>query len=120
MPTFHRSVTGARAYFSGHFELEIDGTTSTAYVKAAGGSWPQRNVADEPRGGEIQRIKHGTTIEIDPIELEIGMAQSDYLMHWIACSWDRRFARHNGAIVHGDFNYACSLIHEFKQALIEE
>jgi hypothetical protein len=109
-----------RGTSAGHFQLAIDGMPSTAFVKSVDGGWPKINVSDEAVGGEIQHVKHGTTVEVDPIQLEVGMSSADYLLYWIACSWDRRFARHDGSIVHADFDKRCTFIHEFMGALIEE
>jgi hypothetical protein len=117
---FLRTVDFARAYSAGHFELKIDGMPQSAHIKSIEGGWPKQNVSDEPVGGEIQRIKHGTTVEIEPIQLEVGMAQTDFLLKWIHDSWDRRFARHDGSLIHGDFNYKNVFQHDFYQALIEE
>jgi hypothetical protein len=109
-----------RSYTAGHFHLEIDGMPSSAYVKSFEGGWAKRNAVDEQVGANNLRIKHVTTAEIDPITLEVGMAQSDFLLQWIANSWKRSFARHDGQVVHADFNYRAQFTHEFKGALIEE
>jgi hypothetical protein len=77
-------------------------------------------VSDEPVGGDSDRIKHLTTVEIDPIKLEVGMYQTDFLMKWIADSIDHNFARYSGAIHRGDFDLNCVVIHEFQDALISE
>jgi len=109
-----------RGSSASHFQLTIDGMASTAFVKSVDGGWPKINVSDEPIGGEIQHIKHGTTVEVDPISLEVGMSSADFLLYWIAKSWERKFARHDGSIIHADFDKKCTFIHEFMGALIEE
>jgi hypothetical protein len=109
-----------RAYSAGHFELQIDGMSSTAYVKSCEGGWPKMNVTDEAVGGDSDRIKHGTTCEVDAVQLELGMSQTDFLLKWIADSWAHKFARHDGCIVHGDFHYKAQFQHTFRRCLIEE
>lgn len=109
-----------RAYSSGHFELRIDDVVTPAYIKSVEGGFIKMNTADEPAGADNLRIKHLTTREVEPITLEVGMAQVNPLLNWIKASWDRSPARHNGAITHVDFDYTPQFVHEFYQTLIEE
>lgn len=109
-----------RAYSSGHFELRIDSMPQTAFIKSIEGGWAKMNSVDEQVGSEIVRIKHATTVEVDPISIEIGMSQVDFILKWINDSWLKKYARHSGSIVSANFNYESEFEHWFYDALIEE
>lgn len=109
-----------RAYSAGHFELRIDGMPSSGHVKSVEGGWVKQNTIDEQVGADIARVKHATNVEVDPITIEVGMSQVDFLLHWINQSWQKKFARHNGMLIHADFNYKAQFHQEFFDALIEE
>lgn len=114
------SVETRRSYSGGHFELRIDDVITPAYIKSVEGGFVKMNTTSEPFGIDLHHIKHATTLEVDPITVEVGMAQANMLLWWIACSWRKEYARHNGAVTHADMNYKAQFIHEFYDALIEE
>lgn len=109
-----------RPFSAGQFELMIDGHPTRAYVKSAEGGFIKQNVADEGLGAMVERVKHGTTVEVEPISLEVGMAQANTLLLWIAQSWRKSYSRKNGSIIHADSNYKAQFVQEFKECLIEE
>ncbi len=117
-PSF--TATTRRAYSGGHFELRIDGMPQTAHIKSIEGGWAKQNAVDEQVGSDNMRLKHATTVEVDPITIEMGLSQSNYALKWIQASWKKEFARHNGSIVTANFDYESEFEHWFYNALIEE
>jgi hypothetical protein len=77
-------------------------------------------VLEEQAGPAAVQFKHLGAVEIEPIQLEIGMAMSKPLLDWIAGSWEKKFTRQNGCIVHADFNLKCKTEQWFEDALIAE
>ncbi|MCA9678031.1 MAG: phage tail protein [Myxococcales bacterium] len=114
-------MTTRRAYTTGHFALDIDGNAlRTAHIKSVEGGHVKLNSVDEQMGQDNLRIKHGTSLEVEPLTCEIGLSQANYLLWWIKKSWRKEFARHNGSITHADFQYKAQFVHQFFDALIEE
>ncbi len=121
MPTFSiKSGATNRAYTAGHFQLNIDGMPSTAFIKSIEGGYPKMNSVDEQVGGDNMRIKHATSTEVDPITIEVGMSQTDFLLKWVKDSWEKKFARYSGSIVSGNFDYKAQLEQWFYDSLITE
>ena len=110
----------AKSYSAGHFELEIDGHESTAFLKSIEGGWPKASIADEPMGGQLHRSKQVTLVEVDPISVEFGMTGANDLLQWIQGSWNRQWDRRNGQMTHADFNLHTTYEHEFYNALVAE
>jgi hypothetical protein len=108
------------SYAAGHFELQIDGHKSTAYVKSVNGGWTRANVTDDPRGPDPDRVKQISSVDIDPIEIEFGLAGAGDMLAWIQGSWSRKYSRRNGQITHADFDLKSTLEHEFFEALVTE
>ncbi len=109
-----------RSYTAGHFELQIDGHTSTAYIKSVEGGHAKSTPVTEPIGPMAGRIKHSGPMEIDPISLELGLAGSQDILKWVQDSWNRKFTRRNGQITHADFDLKPTYEHQFTNALITE
>ena len=109
-----------RSYTAGHFELQIDGHTSTAYVKSVEGGHAKSTAVTEPVGPAVGRIKHSGPMEIDPISLELGLAGSQDILKWVQDSWNRKYTRRNGQITHANFDLQPTFEHQFSNALITE
>ena len=112
--------TDKRSYTSGHFELQIDGHPTTAYLKSIDGGYMKASLVDEPIGPENHRIKHTSTVDIDPFSIEFGISGANDVLKWIQASWRKDFNRRNGQITHADFNLNKQIEHEFFDALITE
>ena len=112
--------TDKRSYTSGHFELQIDGAPTTAYLKSIDGGYVKSSLVDEPIGPENHRIKHTSTVDIDPFSVEFGISGANDVLKWIQASWRKEFGRRNGQITHADFNGNQQVEHEFYDALITE
>jgi len=114
------TIPQSKSYTAGHFELQIDGHKTTTYLKSVDGGWAKANVVDDPAGGETNRIKHISSLEIDPLSVEFGLSGSTHILEWIQDSWNRKYTRRNGQISHADFNLKKTFEHEFFDALIIE
>lgn len=109
-----------RSYTSGHFELLIDGHASTAYLKSVDGGFAKAQLIDEPVGPSNQRIKHTSTVDIDPFTIDFGISGANDILRWIQGSWKKKYDRRNGSISHANFNLKKTFEHEFREALITE
>jgi hypothetical protein len=112
--------TSRQSYTAGHFELAIDGHKSTAFLKSVDGGWSKASVVDEPVGSSNNRVKHVSTVEIDPISIELGMANANDVLQWIQGSWNRQWDRRSGVITHANFDLNETYEHEFYDALVAE
>ena len=114
------TVSQSKSYTAGHFELQIDGHKTTTFLKTVDGGWAKANVIDDPNAGNSGRVKHLSTIEIEPLSFEFGLSGSTHILEWIQGSWNRKWSRRNGQITHADFNLKQTFEHEFRDALITE
>lgn len=109
------------SYAGGHFELRIDGHEPTGYVKSVEGGWTRANIVDEAAGAAHQRLKQITSVDIDPISVELGLAGAKDMLRWIQASWDRKVHdRRSGQVTHADFNMRAMFEHHFYNALLTE
>ena len=109
-----------RSYTSGHFELMIDGHRSTAYLKTVDGGGTNATLVDEAIGPDNQRIKHMSTIDVEPFTIDFGIAGGKDILKWIQSSWRKNFARRTGQITHANFDLKATYRSEFYNALITE
>ena len=114
------TLPGSKSYTAGHFELQIDGHKTTAYLKSVDGGWSRANVVDDSVGADQNRIKHISTVDVDPFSLEFGLAGANDLLQWIKGSWSRKYSRRNGQITHANFDLYPTYQHEFFEALVTE
>ena len=114
------TVTQSKSYTAGHFELQIDGHKSTTFLKSVDGGWAKANVVDDPSGGSTDRVKHLSTVEVEPMSFEFGLSGSTHILEWIQGSWNRKWARRNGQVSHADFNLKQTFEHWFYDALVTE
>ncbi len=109
-----------RSYTSGHFELAIDGHTSTAYLRSMEGGFVSAATIEEPIGSENKRIKHMATVDVEPFTIDFSLAGAKNVIQWISDSWNKQYSRRNGQITHADFNLKSTFEHHFTEALISE
>ena len=112
----------SKSYSSGHFLFQLDhsGDPGASYLKSVAGGMVKGAVLEENAGPAATQFKHLGTVEVDPIQLEIGMAMSRPVLDWIAGSWKKQFTRMDGQIIHADFNLNSRLEQWFFNALIAE
>jgi hypothetical protein len=113
-------VVFQRSYSTGHFELQLDGHVTTAYLRSVDGGYPRASVVEEAFGAAHHRARHLATADIEPITLELGLSGARDVLHWIRASWRREIDRRSGQISHADFDLRATLDHEFTDALITE
>jgi hypothetical protein len=114
------SIIDKRSYTAGHFELQLDGHPTTAFLKSVDGGYVRASLVEEPIGPENQRIKHTSTVDIDPFTVEFGIAGANDVLKWIQGSWRKDWSRRNGQITHANFDFKKVFEHEFFEALITE
>lgn len=111
----------SRSYAAGHFLFQFDDDGGApAFVKSVVGGMGKGAILEDQAGSVSTSFKHLGPVEIDQIQLEIGMALSKPLLEWIRESWRRQFSRRNGAIIHADSDLKCRLEQEFTGALIAD
>src|SRR6185503_1022681 len=93
-----------RAYTAGHFELQIDGAVSTAYLRSIEGGHVKANTVTEPIGPDLNQIKHASTVQIEPFTVDFGISGANDVLKWIQASWRKNYGRRNGQITHADFD----------------
>lgn len=113
---------GRTSYSAGNFlfQLDSDDDRDAAYLKSVAGGMVKGAILEEQAGPSSSQFKHLGAVEIEPIQLEIGMAMSRPILDWIAGSWKKQFTRKSGAIVHADYNGRCKFEQWFQNALISE
>jgi hypothetical protein len=109
-----------RSFTAGHFEIMIDGSPSTAYLKSVDGGYVRASLIEEPIGPDHLRIKHTSTVDIEPFTIDFGLSGSEDVLKWIQASWRRQWSRRNGQINHANFDLYKTFEHEFFDALISE
>jgi hypothetical protein len=114
------TLPGNKSYTTGHFELQIDGHKSTAYLKQIDGGWTKANVVDDAVGADQNRIKHISTVDIEPFSVEFGLAGANDILQWIKGSWTRKPSRRDGQVTHANFDLYQTYEHEFYRALVTE
>ncbi len=115
-----RGTPQHKASTAGHFELAIDGHSTTAYLKNVDGGYVRAGLMDEPIGPENYRIKHTSVVSIEPFSMEFGMSGANDVLKWIQQSWRKEWSRRNGEVRHANFDFAQTFTHEFYDALITE
>lgn len=109
-----------RSYSSGQFLFNLDGSPVKSWLKSVDGGVVKGNVVTESVGPDALRFKHISTVEIEPLTIELAMSASSPVFHWIQDSWNRRFSRRNGSVIHANFRMEATLEQEFNNALITE
>ncbi|HYU14818.1 MAG TPA: phage tail protein [Candidatus Acidoferrum sp.] len=116
------TALGRKSYAAGHFLFNLDdgGGLGAGYIKSAAGGMVKGAVIADQAGPVTTQFKHLGAVEIETIQLEMGMALSRPLLEWIRASWQRKFSRRSGSIVHADFDFKCKFEQWFEDALILE
>src|SRR5262245_38780514 len=109
--------TGRSSYAAGHFEFMIDGAPSMPFLKNVDGGWVKASLIEEAVGPDLERIKHTSTVEIDPFNVEFGIAGSKHILKWIQESWRKTWGRRNGQLTHANFDLYQTFEHWFYDAL---
>jgi hypothetical protein len=112
--------TGASSFAAGHFEFLIDGHNSIAILKNVDGGWVKAALIEEAVGPDLERIKHTSTVEIEPFSVEFGLAGAEDILKWIQQSWRKQWGRRSGQLTHANFDLYQTFEHEFRDALILE
>jgi hypothetical protein len=109
-----------KANAAGMFQLTLDDTPSSAYIRSVDGGFVKASLVDEPIGTDLMRVKHTSLAEIEPFSFEIGFAGSKAVLQWIQDSWLKRFSRMSGEVHHAGANHRGFSSQFFTNALITE
>ncbi|HEY1555150.1 MAG TPA: hypothetical protein VGF94_10000 [Kofleriaceae bacterium] len=120
MPPNSDRPSSKLSHAAGFFELQLDGQKTTAYLKSIDGGFPRAQVVEEAIGPDTTRVKHISTVEIEPFSVEFGISGADCVLKWIQQSWRREYVRHNGQVTHANFDLQQTFEHQFSDALILE
>ena len=113
-------MSDKRSYTAGHFELQLDGAITTAYLRSVDGGFIKANPIQEPIGPDNHRIKHVSTVAVQPLAVDFGLSGAEDVLKWIQASWRKDYSRRNGQVTHADFDLYKTFEHEFFDALIAE
>jgi len=105
---------------AGHFQLDIDGHGTPAYLNEVEGGYVRNGVVNEAVGADNLKIKHSSQVEIEPFTVTFGFASAASILKWIQASWRKNVTRRNGQITHANFNLATTYEHEFTGAILTE
>lgn len=109
------------SFAAGHFELQIDGYPSIAFLKNIDGGWVSQALIEETMGVDLYQIKHTSVVDIDPITAEFGLAGALPVLRWIQCAWRKdQNNRRSGQITHANFDLFQTWEHHFYDALVQE
>jgi hypothetical protein len=109
-------VPVATAYTSGHFAIEVGGTSGP--VTSVEGGTASSVVIAEKAGPDGIVHKHLAGVKYDDIVITCGPGMSSAFYAWIADTLNRNIGRKDGAIVVGDFNFREISRLNFANALI--
>jgi len=109
-----------RAYTGGHFALQIDGHSTTAFVKSVDGGFKRVHGVSEKLGATNMQVKHVATTEVEPMTIECGLAHSYEILRWVEQAWKMKPKPFNGQVTHADFDLHPVFEHEFFDAYVTE
>ena len=108
-----------RSHSQGQFQFTFD-NSQTFLCKSFDGGLAKGNPIEEPIGAELHVVKHLSTFEIEPMNIEVGMHDALPLMTWIKDSWNKRYSRKSGSVSLADFDMKGVHDYAFTDALITE
>jgi phage tail-like protein len=114
-----QSVSNKRAYVAGKFALELDGI-ATSFSSCPEGGDATADVVEEKQGADGLSRKHIAGVKYEDISISCGTGMSKGFYEWVKSSFDRKYARKNGAIIAADFDYKELSRRDFSNALISE
>ncbi len=108
-------------FSAGHFKLVIDGKPVTAYIKGVEGGLINAQSVEEPVGQYNLRGRHLGTREIEPLQIEFGMAGSKWVLDLVDDFISKRkHHRLSGEVIHADANMVAQYVFTFSDAVITE
>lgn len=110
LPSFGLGRGGGGGYAGGFFTLSIDPGNANenigygdepAFIRSIDGGFLQGSVISETLGADLHQVKHLGTVDIQPINVETGLASSKTLLEWISETWQLKASKRSGRIEHG-------------------
>jgi hypothetical protein len=99
-----------KGYAGGFFAIAIDQSNMRerpglghmpSFVRSVDGGFLQGSVIAETLGGDLHQVKHLGTVDIQPINIEAGLASSRTLLEWIQQTWRLEASMRSGRVDHG-------------------
>jgi phage tail-like protein len=114
-------MTGAvdRAYVSGRYALELDGTV-VGFLSSAEGGNPVGEVVTEQLGTDMVARKHIAGVKYEDITVSFGTGMSSRLYDWIRGALEGNYSRKSGSIIYLDYNNRELSRMTFSGALLSE
>ncbi len=118
----NNSDTSNSPFTAGTFLFVFDkgDTSSSAYVKSVEGGHTKGNIVEEQHGASVLKFHHLSTVEVEPITVELGLGASKDILTWIADTWQHNFVRHSGSILHAPYSGKTAFSQTYTDALLEE
>lgn len=119
MPNLSQVNKNQRAFISGRFVLEIDGTQAGLVVSMDGGHFKSEPIGEKV-GAEGLETRYPGRQKWEDITIQVGTTMSPGFWNWVKRSVDNNYERRNGALVAYDFDGKERSRRSFYDALIAE
>jgi phage tail-like protein len=108
-----------RGYVAGKYGIELGGALA-GWVQSVEGGHAFSDVVNEKLGPDHIIHKHIAGVKYEDITITCGTGMTKPFYEWIKGSFDRKYARQDGAVVTADYNYNEISRMTFNHALISE
>ena len=112
-------MPGTRSFVAGRFAFQLDGQ-ACGFLNSVRGGAVSADVITEPAARSGFAKKHIGPPKYEEFEVQFGFAMAKELYDWISASWNRQYARKNGAVVSTDSKLAPVAEVQFTNALLTE
>jgi phage tail-like protein len=112
-------MPGTRSFVAGRFAFQLDGQVC-GFLNSVRGGNVSADVITEPADRSGFAKKHIGLPKYEEFAVQFGFAMANELYDWISASWDRKYARKNGAVVSTDNKLAPVAEVQFTNALLTE
>lgn len=109
----------ARSYMNSRFFLELEQHPSGWLFSTDGGHVQTESVNERMAGGYPVR-KHAGNVHVDEITVACGTGMTKQFYEWIQKSMSYEHERHDGAIIHANYDFKEISRQTFQRALITE
>lgn len=118
VPETKASSTGVSSPL-GKYGLELDQKPAGWLISAEGGEATSDVVVEKPTPDLLVK-KHLAGLKYEEISVACGTGMTAQFYQWVKASFDRKYTRHDGAIVAADFSFREVARRKFIQALVTE
>ena len=112
-------IANVRSYLNSRFFLELEQHPSGWLFSTDGGHVQTETVNERIANGYPVR-KHAGNVHVDDITVSCGTGMTKQFYEWIKKSMDYEHERHDGAVVHANYDFKEISRQTFQRALITE